>query len=295
MANGRVRFDGFEADLGSGELWREGVPVPLQDLPFRLLAALLTRPNAVVSRAELAQALWGSETFVDAVAGLNTAVAKLRDALGDRADQPRFIETIPRRGYRFIAPIQPLDDGQRTAVSEPALPSVASAVAPDPVARQRLLLPTVAAVALILVTLAGVAGYRVMADRRQVRVAVMLFDDETKGADASRLAQSLTDATVDALTAERRLAVIGNAAVLRTARPFRDIQLVRDALDADYIIIGQVQNQDASVIVRTHLIRAEDQAHVWVDMMPMTSTEAALQSEVAARVRRAMVTRLSAP
>src|SRR5262252_2821230 len=104
----RVRFGAFEIDLDSGELWRDGAAVPLQDLPFRLLAALLERPGEVVTRAELTTRLWGSETFVDAAAGLNTAVAKLREALDDHAEQPRFIETAPKRGYRFIASIEPI-------------------------------------------------------------------------------------------------------------------------------------------------------------------------------------------
>src|SRR5262249_5269634 len=103
--NGRVRFGRFEADPSSGELWRDGVLVPVQDLPFRLLMALIERPGEVVTRADLTNKLWGSETFVDAAAGLNTAIAKLRDALDDNAEQPQFIETVPKRGYRFIASV----------------------------------------------------------------------------------------------------------------------------------------------------------------------------------------------
>ena len=102
MMTGRVAFGPFEADPASGELWRDGVVVPLQDLPFRLLAALLERPGELITRAELTTRLWGTDTFVDAAAGLNTAVAKLRDALDDHAERPVFIETIPKRGYRFI-------------------------------------------------------------------------------------------------------------------------------------------------------------------------------------------------
>src|SRR5689334_9243399 len=97
----RLRFDSFEVDVRAGELRRDGVLVPLQDLPFRLLVALLERPGDVVTRAELTTSLWGSETFVDATAGLNTAVAKLRDALGDQPEQSIYIETVPKRGYRF--------------------------------------------------------------------------------------------------------------------------------------------------------------------------------------------------
>src|SRR5215813_2541760 len=98
----RLRFGPFEVDARAGELRRDGTVVPLQDLPFRLLTALLERPNDVVTRAELTARLWGNETFVDSAAGLNTAVAKVREALGDQAEQPIYVETIPKRGYRFI-------------------------------------------------------------------------------------------------------------------------------------------------------------------------------------------------
>src|SRR5262249_49907831 len=103
------RFGTFEADSVTGELRRAGRPVGLQDQPFRLLLALLERPAESVARAELREKLWG-ETPVDFEEGLNTAVRKLRDALGDSASNPRFIETLPRRGYRFIAPVESVAD-----------------------------------------------------------------------------------------------------------------------------------------------------------------------------------------
>ena len=93
-----IRFGPFEADVKAGELRRDGMSVAMQDLPFRLLEALLEHPGEVVTRADLSARLWGSDTFVDAGAGLNTAVAKLREALGDQAEQPLYIETVPKRG-----------------------------------------------------------------------------------------------------------------------------------------------------------------------------------------------------
>src|SRR5690349_6402452 len=120
---GRLSFDEFEADPSSGELTRHGVPVPIQDLPFRLLCALANKPGSVMSRAELTQALWGSDTHVDATAGLNTAIAKLREALGDDAEDPRFVETVPKRGYRFIGTVTP---ESVTAPAPAAVPAPAS-------------------------------------------------------------------------------------------------------------------------------------------------------------------------
>ena len=273
-----MRFGDFEADLASGELRRTGVVVPIQDLPFRLLAALLERPGELVTRAELTARLWGSDTFVDAAAGLNTAVAKLRDALDDNADRPAFIETVPKRGYRFVARVEP--------AAVPAAPSAdftpPASVAASPPSRTWRIGPIAAAAAVMFV---AVAAYqlraelgRVRVDREHVRVAVVLFDNETGRPEMSRFAQGMTDAVVTELTAEPRLAVIGNAAVLRTERPFRDIAKVRDALDADFIVIGQVQARDAGTIIRAHLIRAKDHALVWVDVAELTCAgEAAFQ------------------
>lgn len=285
-----LSFGPFETNLTSGELRREGVLIPLQDLPFRLLSALLERPGEVVTRAELTERLWGADTFVDAAAGLNTAVAKLRDALGDNAEQPLYIETVPKRGYRFVAKVEaaPRDVGADPGVGPETPPlSLSKGVTPPP--RRRGVVWTVATIVAVAVVV--FAAYRLRADRPQTRIAVILFDNETGRPEVSRLSQGLTDATVFALTAQPKLAVVGNAAILRTARPFRDIAAVRDALHADYIVIGQVQTADETVLVRSHLIRASDQAHVWVSVSRMTGGEAALQSEVAGRIADAVATR----
>jgi TolB-like protein len=99
------RFGAFELDLRSGELRKKGVRIRLQEQPFEVLTVLLQRPGEVVTREELRSAIWPADTFVDFDNSLNTAINKLREALGDSADSPRFIETLPRRGYRFIAPV----------------------------------------------------------------------------------------------------------------------------------------------------------------------------------------------
>jgi DNA-binding winged helix-turn-helix (wHTH) protein len=101
-----LRFSVFELDLDSGELFKQGRKVKLQGQPFELLLALMERPGAVVTREELKQKVWPSDTVVDFDHGLNRAINKVRDALGDSADSPRFIETVPRRGYRFIGSVQ---------------------------------------------------------------------------------------------------------------------------------------------------------------------------------------------
>jgi DNA-binding winged helix-turn-helix (wHTH) protein len=101
-----LQFGPYEADLATGELKKDGARVALQDKPFQILALLLRRPGELVTREELRAALWPADTFVDFEHGLNTAVKKLRQALDDSADTPRYVETLPRRGYRFIAEVQ---------------------------------------------------------------------------------------------------------------------------------------------------------------------------------------------
>src|SRR5271155_2909685 len=100
-----LRFGVFEADLRAAELRKHGVRIKLQEQPFQILALLLKRPSELVTREELRQELWPAHTFVDFDRGLNKAMTKLRSALGDSAESPRYIETLHRRGYRFLAPV----------------------------------------------------------------------------------------------------------------------------------------------------------------------------------------------
>src|SRR6267154_992512 len=109
-----IRFGEFEVDLRAGELFKQGVKIRLQQQPFRVLALLLEHPGEVVTREDLRQAIWPAGTFVEFDVGLDAAIHKLRSALGDSAENPQLVETLPRRGYRFIAAVdgvaQPLEE-----------------------------------------------------------------------------------------------------------------------------------------------------------------------------------------
>src|SRR5262249_55678631 len=102
----QVRFGPFDVDLRSGQLRKHGIRLKLQEQPFQLLAVLLEHPGELITREELRQKLWSADTFVDFDTGLNNAVKRLRDVLGDSAEQPRYVETLPRRGYRFIGVVE---------------------------------------------------------------------------------------------------------------------------------------------------------------------------------------------
>ena len=108
-ASRRLVFGPYEADLHSGELRKHGVRIRLQSQPFQLLAMLLARPGELVTREEICRELWSADTFVDFDHSLGTAINKIREVLGDSAAEPQFIETLPRRGYRFIGPVSAVE------------------------------------------------------------------------------------------------------------------------------------------------------------------------------------------
>src|SRR5262245_42764043 len=124
-----IRFGSFEIDPRARELRKSGIRIRLQDQPFEILAMMLDRPGEVVTREELRQRLWPAGTFVDFEHSLNAAVKRLRSALGDDADNPRFVETLHRRGYRFIAPIDSSQNGSGQPRRSPL--AAAAAVAAD--------------------------------------------------------------------------------------------------------------------------------------------------------------------
>ena len=127
-----IRFGTYELNPRAGELRKSGIKIKVQEQPFQVLVALLERPGEVVTREELREKLWPDHTFVDFDQGLNTAINKIREALIDSAANPRFVETVPRRGYRFIAPVElpkpPPQSPDATAAPKPRAP-----VRPNPI------------------------------------------------------------------------------------------------------------------------------------------------------------------
>src|SRR6185369_9529083 len=174
-------FGSFEVDVDSGELRRQGLKIRLQDQPFRLLVLLLDHAGDVVTREKVQETLWPAHTHVDFDHSLNTAVRKLREALGDSAEAPRYVETIARRGYRFIAPLVPppaLQTAHSADAVAAALPS--SAAARPSISSHRLLV--VATV--VVIGVAALVGYGLVPrpaptiqSGRRVTLAVLPFDN----------------------------------------------------------------------------------------------------------------------
>jgi len=271
-----MRFAGFEVDERAGTLTRDDVRIKLQDLPFRLLVTLLKRAGEPVTRDELRAQLWGSETFVDAEAGLNTAIAKIREALGDDAERPAFIETLPRRGYRFIATLTP----ETASAGAPAVSSAPAArpwLSPDRV----FVLVALAVAGLIWALNAYVSR------SQPTSIAVVRFHNETGDASNDRLAGTLTDAVVVSLAENPAYGVIGNSPLLVTERIFQDVSRIGTALNAEYVVLGQLQKGDTGLVIRAHFIRVSDQKHLWAGTiaLPATNLEQVVTRGVADGVR----------
>lgn len=257
MDSGRFRFGLFEFDTAARELRREGMLVRLQSQPAQVLSRLIEHAGEVVTREELHRVVWGGETFVDFERGLNFCIRQIRAALGDDSTTPRYIRTIPRRGYQFIAPIEQI--GGHSAQAETAS------------ARQKSVLsvPTLICAGVILVALALSGGYWVrswqMSKRRPI-VAVLRFDNETGDAAMTRFSDGLTDNVVERLTlsSRGRFDVTGNARILRLPREQRDLNAIASTLHASYVVLGQVQGGGNQTRILVHLIRLSDQTHLWV-------------------------------
>ncbi|HKF53152.1 MAG TPA: winged helix-turn-helix domain-containing protein [Candidatus Acidoferrales bacterium] len=286
----RFRFSIFEFDAAKRELRRDGTVVRLQAQPAQVLACLLASAGEVVSREELRQAIWGSETFVDFDRGLNFCIGQIRSVLDDDSVTPRYVRTIPKRGYQFIAPIEGIAkeagaDSERpgTVFAKSKFPRVAALVCAG----------------VVLATLALGAGYWLRsweASKRRPIVAVLRFDNETSDPAMMRFSDGLTDNVVEELTAQSRgrYEVIGNARILRLPREQRDLEAISSSLHAAYVVLGQVQNDGAQTRILAHLIRMPDQTHLWVARMDRSIQDPlGTESDVAQKIAAAFADRVA--
>lgn len=274
------RFGLFAFNASNGELRREGALVRLQAQPARVLSLLISHPGEIVSRETLREAIWGQETFVDFERGLNVCIAQIRAALGDDSTSPRYVRTVPRQGYQFIAPVESL--------SRPAPAEI-----PPPVAKRRFPLQIIAAstAGLVIVTLAVMfaSGFWHPSPQKQELpiVAVVRFDNETGDPEVDRFSDGLTDTVVLQLTqmGQDQFQVIGNASILRLPRSQRDLGSIASTLHARFIVLGQVQRVGSQTRILAHLIRMPDQTHLWVVRLDKTLDDPlAIESSAAQQI-----------
>ncbi len=246
-----LRFGLFELDRAAGELRREGRVVRLQPQPFKILVLLATRSGQVVTREEIRREVWGEETFIDFDQGLGFCLTQIRAALGDSAQAPRYIQTLPRRGYRFLLPVE---------------------AEPRPVAaRPRGVRPTALAAVLFAVAMGGalVAIHRgsIPVDvRTRAMVAVLPFEALGGSAPDDDLADGLTEEVIAEIgrTNPEGFGVIARSATIGYKGQRPEIARVGRELAVDYVLEGTIRREGARVRITSRLVRVRDRTQVWV-------------------------------
>src|SRR5262245_6691870 len=292
---GRLRFGIFEADLRPGELRKRGLRIRLQEQPFQVLAVLLARPGELVSREELQGRLWTADTFVDFDHGLNKAVNKIREALGDSAESPRFIETVARRGYRFIADVDVVDlepgppyahapstGGDPLTADDREPPDVAEETAASKGRGWRTLTITGGALALASVILVG----WLLQSRGQsptIRsVAVLPLENLSGDPTQEYFADGMTDQLIATLGQISALRVISRTSVMGYKGARKPLPQIARELNVDAVIEGSIMRADGRVRITAQLIEAAVDRHLWAQSYDGDVRDTiALQSRVA--------------
>jgi len=250
----RVQFGVFEADLAAGELRRSGVRVRIQSQPFKLLAALLEHPGEVVSREALQVELWGAGAIGDFDHGLGIAVNKLREALRDSAENPRFVETLSKRGYRFIAPARFVD--------AEALPVAAPVVIPASAARRRLSLawPLVAVLAALCLVLAAWLALR-PAPRKPYRIVQVTYSGRVLWSDLDT--ESFSSSASDGTRIYFSHMDNGNPVLAVALAANGEIGTIHLPSEVGAPLIGSLSPDGSRLVVRSHL-QAEPEQPLWI-------------------------------
>jgi TolB-like protein/DNA-binding winged helix-turn-helix (wHTH) protein/tetratricopeptide (TPR) repeat protein len=290
------RFGVFEVDLASASVRREGLQVRMRGKPFDILVFLLERPEEIFSREDLRQRLWAADTFVDFDHGLNAAVNRLRDALGDSAENPRFIQTMPRRGYRFIAPVERV--AQPPVFEPPPAPTPAEPATPRlpaPVA-SRWSRPIAAAI--VAVAAAGLLGWRyrraageVLPGAGRHMVAVLPFENLSGDPEQNYFSQGITEELIAQLGAlnPQALGVIARTTTARYADGDLSIRDIGRTLGVEYVLEGSVRRSGPQVRITAQLIDASRQTQLWSETYDHEIGDVLLtQRDVAMRVAEAL-------
>ena len=271
----RVRTGLFEVDLREGELYKESLRVPLQEQPFRVLALLLEHAGEVVTREEMQTKLWPADTYVGFDEGINTAIRKLRLAFGDSSHNPRFIETLPRKGYRFIAPVsEPAI--RETAPAGPPKPGPSSSNSPEKAGPSGAVSSEsfwkIGTAAAVLVLLIGTGVYLLhrratsnsVAPRRMM-LAILPFQNLSNDSSQEYFSDGLTEETITDLgqLSPEQLGVIARTSVMTYKRTDKTVGQIGRELGVDYILEGSVRRQGGRARVSAQLIRVSDQTHLW--------------------------------
>jgi TolB-like protein/DNA-binding winged helix-turn-helix (wHTH) protein/Tfp pilus assembly protein PilF len=287
-----LRFGAYEFDLRSGELRKHGIRIKLQEQPSQILAILLEHRGEMVTREQLQHRLWPSDTFVDFDHSLNTAVMRLREVLSDSSENPRFIETLPRRGYRFLAPVEekpasvneptPVQTGEVGAsqsadskvdsTSPPLLPAF-PAFAAKPEQRVRRLRLVTVALSIFAIVLAGAFAFRYLkrsslatAPSGQLTSLVVLpFENLSADKDQAYFADGMTDELIAHLAKIRSLRVISRTSSMEYKGAHKTLSQIARDLHVDSVVEGTVLRSGDRVRITAELVQVATDRHLWAE------------------------------
>jgi TolB-like protein/DNA-binding winged helix-turn-helix (wHTH) protein/Tfp pilus assembly protein PilF len=279
-----IRFGSYEADLRAGELRKNGARLKIQEQPFRVLAVLLEHAGELVTREQLRADLWPSDTFVDFDNSLNTDINKLREVLGDSAANPRFVETIPRHGYRFVAPVE--------ALGRPGIE--AGRVTPPwwRVWQARM------GIAAGLLAVAAIAGWLYTrpagASLNNASLAVLPLENLSHDPEQEYFADGMTNELITSLAKLSSLKVISRTSVMPYKGVRKNIRDVAKELRVGFVVEGSVYREGDRVRINTELIQASTDTSLWSDRYDRDlKDKMALQNEVARDIAREIHLRLT--
>lgn len=321
----RVRFGVFELDLRSGELRKSGVLIHLSPQPVKILGLLVSHTGELVTREQIRDQIWSSETYVDFEHGLNFCIKRIRDALGDDSESPRYIETLPRRGYRFIPSVQWLESPELASTRDDSGAGGAKYPAVEPVSQQprsgsaltppagrramRRFLLYAAVGALVLVAAAviflktpGLGEWsphfprhsNPLPERRIESIAVLPLENLSSDPDQEYLADGLTDTLITDLGQMSALRVISRASVMRYKRTAIPLSRIAGELNVDALVEGTVRRSGRRVRVTAQLLDAEADRHLWAQTYERSIEDVmALEKDVALAIAHEISGRLT--
>ncbi len=293
-----VCFGVFEADLHTGELRERGRKVRLQEKPFQTLALLIQRAGDVVSREELREHLWPADTFVEFDANLNTAIKRLREALGDSAERPRYIETLPKRGYRFIVPVTKPNGVE---VAAPESQDIQPALSQERLPFYRRI--QVLVIAWILVAALGIGVWALVKHLRPAptmtvarpMLAVLPFRNLSGNSAEDYVSDGMTEEMITQLGRmdPQGLGVIARTSVMKYKNTDEDTREIGGELNVDFVLEGSVREDPKEVFITAQLIQVRNRMDLWSETYERPFRDIfAIQRDVARRVAESMALKL---
>src|SRR5947209_3849655 len=264
VETGRLRFGVYELNLAARELCKHGIRLKLRGQPFEILAILLEKPGEIVTREVMQKRLWPADTFVDFEHSLNSAIKKLRQALGDSPENSRYIETIPRVGYRFVAPIQVIQEASsQTDTTKREIPA-----SPPASSMSRWTIVLILSLAAIILA-GGSWGVRRFWPRPavpsgRIMLAVLPFENLTGDAGQEYFSDGLTEEMIAQLGRldPERLGVIARTSVKPYKTTQEQLEQIGHELGVQYVLEGSVRRDSDKVRINAQLIQVKDQTHL---------------------------------